>query len=195
MRARLVASLNRLNKSRRTATSPGERLGSARHSAVSDSWLRVRSWSVKPAEIGVARMEGLALGVRGGDEPVRDRAGRRTAARAAPKDCGACPGSGSVRASARKLRLDEPSSDAGNLRPPWRSLAADRCPDPPRVEPVAAVVERIGMGKGERVEAVELVAAGERERGRAELDIGARLPGRRAAGRRGCDSRPCRPGR
>ena len=194
-RATLVASLNRLNMSRRTATSPvtrlcvGAPLGGQRF---------VRAGSVlvgEAAESGVARVECLALGYRrrrsGDARPGRSRTGARSGrdrlrraprvrfcsasvkivlVRRAKKEPPTCPrhGEASVPIAPKSGRR---SGGCGCCR-------ACRCARP---------VNGSKPSNSAR--------AGQRESRRSDLDVGSRMPACRAAGPTGCDSRPCRPGR
>src|SRR5207253_4506526 len=65
---------------------------------------------------------------------------------------------------------------AGDLRAPRRGVVSGRGPDPPSGQAIAAAVERVRMGAGEQVKAVELVSSGEGKRGGTDLDIGPRVP-------------------
>src|SRR4051812_24160211 len=56
---------------------------------------------------------------------------------------------------------------------PGRTRASQLDPQATRLEPVAAVVERVGMFKGERVVSVKLASAGQRDRCCAEEGSGA----------------------
>src|SRR6266481_5820477 len=122
-------------------------------------------------------MEGLALELGGGDQAMRDWAGRES-----PFDLG-----GEIAARAPRpilLRVGQiilvgrSQQRPRDLRAPWRVIIAGNCPDPAGRQPVAAAVERVGVSEGHRIETVELASAGEGDSRCSDFDLRSGAPGR-----------------
>src|SRR5579864_6435534 len=121
-------------------------------------------------------MESLALEIRGCDQALFDRPGceppfdlRRQIAPGSPRPILLDVG--------EVVLVRRTEQAARKCRSPGRGVAADACPNTTCSQSVAAVVERVGVGEGDWIEAVELVVTREREARGAKLDIRRRMPG------------------
>src|SRR5262249_9076713 len=103
----------------------------------------------------VAGIKGLAFRVGCRDQLMLDRPGRET-----PLELRAerpARAAGAVLLDVGQIILvGRTEQRRANLAAPQTGIAAGLGPDPRRGEAVAAAVERVGMGEGEGVEAVEL---------------------------------------
>ena len=111
------------------------------------------------AEGRVARVECLPLVLDSSDERVPDGSSRKPAIELCAQDAPASARPVDL-IGGQEVAVGGAQDRCRELALPRRVSVADRSPQACGRELVAAAVERIDMGEGERVEAVELASAG-----------------------------------
>ena len=128
------------------------------------------------AESRIACAETFAFGVRGDDQAMGERSGRKTTFQL-NREVPACAARVVLLDISEEIFIGRAEDRSCELAPPRRLIGADDRPKTAGAQVVAATVERVRVRAGEEVEAIEFAPPAERQRRRSNFNIIPRMPG------------------